>query len=437
MRTVDIFLFEFKHFSRNKFKVLAFILFLLAGIYAIYNGISLQQKQQLEIKNIEQQALKDKQKVIAWFDEGKKGPEDRPWIDINEPYWALGNTPVFVFKKPSPLLPLSIGQTEQYGYYKSITIRSSAYDQDMVEEIANPERLINGNIDFLFVLIFLMPLLLIILVYNLNGLEKDLSFDKLVSVQTGNKLKWLFIRLSFYILTTFLSMAIFIMLLAVNREAFSTHSTELSSFLKVTVLYFIFWTFILYIIISNSNGSSSQAFRMISIWLILCVLIPGAIHQYASMKYPANYMTNYLDASRKEANEIYELSPDTLAKELLILYPELKNTKYGKDTIIDESIVGNSISALLNSMNKKAITNIEDQNEQKNKLIEFSYWFNPVSLFQNQLNRITSTDYYAYHAYRKKVQMAIDKKIRLLVFETWDKKNVDKARYGSYSILLE
>ena len=40
-------------------------------------------------------------------------------------------------------------------------------------EISNYERLINGNIDFSFLVIFLLPILLIILTYNINGLEKD------------------------------------------------------------------------------------------------------------------------------------------------------------------------------------------------------------------------------------------------------------------------
>jgi ABC-2 type transport system permease protein len=437
MKTLNIFLFEFKHFRKNKFKVLAFILFLVASLYAVYNGISLQQKQEAEISGIKQKSLKDEQKVISWFSEGKKGPEERPWIDVKEPFWALWYKPVYIFKNPSPLIALSIGQTEQYGFYKSISNRSSTYDEDMVEEITNPERLINGNIDFLFVLLFLMPLLLIILSYNINGLEKDLIFDKLVSIQTGDNRIWLSIRLSFYILITFFSICLIILMIAFSQNAFSSHSSELYSFITITFLYFVFWGFVLFIIIINSMGSSSQAFRMISIWLVLCVLLPGGVHQFASLKYPANYMTNYLDASRKEAYKIYDLSPDTLSKELMLLYPELKNTKHAKDTIVDERIIGNSISALLNSMNKKAIRSIEYQNEQKNKLIIFTYWFNPVSFFQNRLNQITGTDYYAYLTYRENVQKAIDKKIRLLVFETWDKKIVDWATYQRYSNLLE
>ena len=67
----------------------------------------------------------------------------------------------------------------------------------MVEEIANPERLVNGNIDFSFMIIFLLPVLLIILTYNINGLEKDLNFDKLIAIQSGSSRKWTLTGFSF------------------------------------------------------------------------------------------------------------------------------------------------------------------------------------------------------------------------------------------------
>ena len=47
-------------------------------------------------------------------------------------------------------MPLGIGQSQQFGFYKKINRWSSTYDDDIVEEISNYERLINGNIDFLF-----------------------------------------------------------------------------------------------------------------------------------------------------------------------------------------------------------------------------------------------------------------------------------------------
>ena len=57
----------------------------------------------------------------------------------------------------------SLGQAEQYGYYKRVTLFSSPYDADLSEELANPERLQTGTLDFAFVLLFLSPLLLLAL----------------------------------------------------------------------------------------------------------------------------------------------------------------------------------------------------------------------------------------------------------------------------------
>ena len=54
-------------------------------------------------------------------------------------------------------MPLGIGQSQQYGFYKKINRWSSTYDDDIVEEISNYERLINGNIDFSFLVIFSSP----------------------------------------------------------------------------------------------------------------------------------------------------------------------------------------------------------------------------------------------------------------------------------------
>ena len=119
-------------------------------VYALYNGFDLQEKQAETIQKIEQKQEEETSKCIPGLQKVQKGPEDRSWVNIQEPYWSLRYVPTYINKSPSALLPLRLGQAEQYGYYKEITFWSSTYDNDMVEEIANPERLVNGNIDFSF-----------------------------------------------------------------------------------------------------------------------------------------------------------------------------------------------------------------------------------------------------------------------------------------------
>jgi len=148
-------------------------------------------------------------------------------------------------------------------------------------------------------------------------------------------------------------------------------------------------------------------------------------------------MTDYLDANRKEAYEIYDLAPDTLSVLLKNIYPDLIKTEHGQNTLADEKIINNTVTAIVNQLNKTAIEKIEKQNEIKNKFIVSSYWYNPISFVQNKWNSLTATDYNAYQAYRYNVQKSIDKKIELLVFECWNKKKVDKEIFQNYLNFLK
>ena len=47
----------------------------------------------------------------------KKSPEDKPWVDIEDPYWSIRYTPSYVIKNPSDIFPLGIGQSEQFAFY--------------------------------------------------------------------------------------------------------------------------------------------------------------------------------------------------------------------------------------------------------------------------------------------------------------------------------
>ena len=70
------------------------------------------------------------------------------------------------------MMVFSLGQSEQYGYYKRVTNWSTIFDSDLAEEIANPERMAIGTLDLNFVLIYLTPILIIILLFNIGGLER-------------------------------------------------------------------------------------------------------------------------------------------------------------------------------------------------------------------------------------------------------------------------
>ena len=83
---INIFLFEFKHFVRNKAKLFSYLFFVLLCILSIYNGYNLMNTQLKTISEIKAKKDLEINKIVGWLDSGEVGPEDKPWVNITDPY---------------------------------------------------------------------------------------------------------------------------------------------------------------------------------------------------------------------------------------------------------------------------------------------------------------------------------------------------------------
>jgi ABC-2 type transport system permease protein len=400
---------EYIHLIRSPFKTLSLSLFVLAILYSCQNGYALFKKHNIEITNIVANNEDSIAKMLDQYEEIENGTQEKTRRDPTTPYWAIWNTPSYAFKYPSPMMVFSLGQAEQYGYYKKITNWSTTFDSDMAEEIANPERLAIGTLDFNFVFIYLFPILIIILLFNVGGLEKDLNFEKLILLNNITKRKWLFIRFLFYFILINILLLSLMLFYALIADVFQNETLNFIRLLFTSILYIILWFIIFYFINYYGKNSSDQALKMISIWLLLCIII-----------------------DRDKSNDIFKLPTNTLRMQLFDKFPKLEKTFFANDLDIDKSIINRSLSGLINIENKNIALAIENSNEQKNKFIKSFYPINPVIAFQNQINSLTNTDYYSYLIYRREIQSMIDKKIDIILKDTWNNITVNKEIYTEY-----
>ena len=429
---LDILKFEFFHLINSPYKIISIVLYAISILYGCQTGYDLFKKHNIEIKSINSKNADFEKKMLVQYDELEQGLIEKPRRDPTIPYWAIWNTPSYALKSPSPMIVFSTGQAEQYGYYKKVTNWSTIFDNDLAKEIANPERLALGTLDFSFVLLFLTPILLIILLFNIGGLEKDNGFDKLIYLNDISKKSWLITRFSYYFLVLFTLICFLLIPYAVLSGVFTN---ELMSFFTLMVLIFLYiflWVSIFYFINYWGKGSVDQAIKMISIWVALSIIMPGLFHQITSIKFSTNYMIDYLDVARDQRYEIFDMSTDTLQNELLESFPVLKSSVYAQDTTINKGIINRSISGLVNILNKKASGKIEKESELKNNFVRSTLLLNPIMYFQNKINEVSKADYYAYKLYRENIQNSIDKKIELILRDTWNKEEVDKERYIEY-----
>jgi len=184
---------------------------------------------------------------------------------------------------PDQLTGLSIGQRDVYPGVQRVTIRAleaQKYDTDL----SNPANLLAGNLDLGFVIIYLFPLVVIAFTFNLLLEERESGTWRMVAVQSKSTIRFLLQKLFaravvvYAVLLALFILAIFLLSLPFNQS--------LLAFILLSILYLAFWFALSFCINSFQKSSSFNALLLLSVWVILAILLPAAVNNYLSNKYP-------------------------------------------------------------------------------------------------------------------------------------------------------
>ena len=171
-----------RHIMRHDWRMLradhtlwAVALLLVAAIaYGTYSGAAWVrfQRQTLAAASFEErQRYQDIKKGIADANAGRTRP---PWFSDPRQPAAVGRTlgPRYAQLPPAPLGAFAIGQTDLYPYYVKVsTLNQQTYLNN--DEIEHPLHLLSGRFDLAFVVLYLYPLVILVLTYNMVSAEKE------------------------------------------------------------------------------------------------------------------------------------------------------------------------------------------------------------------------------------------------------------------------
>jgi ABC-2 type transport system permease protein len=281
---------------------------------------------------------------------------------------------------------------------------------------------------------FLTPLLLLILVYNIKSAEAELGFLPLIAVQVRSKNTWVLIRLAFYFI---LLVIIILGLLCYGATLTSVFEADGNSFVQMSlysILYLAFWSVLFYVIIIAGRSIVGNSLQMVGLWLLFAFIIPAVVYQSISIAKPVNLMTDFIEVRDKQEDLF---SNDSLFDQRLVaLFPEIKSSVLYQDSNRFNEVRNRSASAVVNELKKESLQPIMSESEEKNRLLRMTYWFNPVSFFQNKFNLITQTHYADYARYRGEIQSLIDRRASMLINDLWNDVRVDKEKYIEYTNTL-
>ena len=183
----------------------------------------------------------------------------------------------------SPLGGLSVGQSDLNPTVKQLTIKTfeaQRFDTDLI----NPSSLHAGNLDLAFVILFLFPLLVIVLTFNLIAEETESGTWKLVAVQAKSTFDFVFSKL--LVRMCLLYLLLFLLLLAAKLTLQIPLNEHFLTVILLSSLYLLFWFVLSFFVICFKQSSGYNALILLSTWLVLLLLLPAGVNAYITGKYP-------------------------------------------------------------------------------------------------------------------------------------------------------
>ncbi|MEQ6342514.1 MAG: DUF3526 domain-containing protein [Gammaproteobacteria bacterium] len=270
--------------------VLAMILGMVA--YALYNGETLVARQAAAVaaaNTEEQERLAKLRKGLADIQAGRVAPPDAPFRDPRNALFVGGGSAAANVALPAqPLAITAIGQSDLY----PATLRVSAGSKDtffFADEIANPAHLLSGSFDLAFVLVFIYPLWILALTYNLVSGEREqgtlaLTASCPVQVRTVMAGK-LLVRAGIPMLVTVA--AVFAGLALIVGGTLVSAVQPLAVLSWAMIVYGAFWAVLAAAVNGLGRDSAYNALLLVAAWIGVLLIVPSLVNAWSEARYPS------------------------------------------------------------------------------------------------------------------------------------------------------
>ena len=363
----------FKSFFRTKIFLFSLILLLLLGTVSIFIGKQYLIKQQANIEAAQEFQIESIKQNVAYHGD-----------DLGLLLYYLRFT---LMKEPANINAISIGQSDVNPALQAVTIRGlegQKYDTDF----ENPSLLMSGNLDLGFVIIYLFPLVIIAMNFNIYSEEKELGTWGILAAQTSSKIKFLTQKL---MVRTIFVLAIFTFLIVM--AGFTLQIPLGAPLLAIYIqgfLYLLFWVVLSFFVVSFLKNSSLNALILISTWVVLTILVPAIVNNYIINAYQLPEALDAMVEQRDGYHEKWDLEKDATMTGFLEAYPQYASYEVPQDEFSWIWYYG------MQHMGDLTAKNTSEEMRQKlllrNKVSSNIALFVPTIHTQLSFNKIAGTD---------------------------------------------
>ena len=368
---------------------IALVVFAVLFIYALANGMAWER---FQARTVEAAQAGNAERVHGLEQEladiANGGQPASPFRDPRAPNVLGGargaHTAVL---EPGPLAALAVGQSDLLPYYYDVSIYTNESSFQQNGEVENPLNLMVGRFDLAFVTVYLLPLLVLALSFNVLSEEREQGTLALTLSQPVSARDVVGAKLAFRALLV-VGLAAGVSLLGILATGGFGSSGRVLLWCATVTLYALFWFALAAWVNGLQRSSAWNATVLVGAWLVLVVVLPAAINIAAGLLHPLPSRVEMITAQREASNDAVNRRSELLAR-YLEDHPEMAS-----GVVADEPGLGALAWAATDAVNGRLeeVTAVHDARRAEQLALVRRYRFvSPALLAQEVLIEAAGT----------------------------------------------
>lgn len=308
------------------------------------------------------------------------------------------------YLSPAPLADFAIGQSDLLPYLGAVSLWNPDARLFARYEIADPVSLALGAFDLGKGIIFLLPLVLIVLCFDVLSGERDAGRLGFVLAQGVHLRELLWTRLTIragLVLGVALVVATGAALVPVEALHISQRLPYFVLWSLCMLLYAGCWIGIIALVASRNRSGEATVMPLLLAWAALNLIVPASIAAIAEAVYPSPSRLAYLAEAREVEIET-ELTEPNLAHRFMAEHPELL-VDHGSD-IPAYVRTAFFVTSTVDEATRPILARFEAAAAQRDAAVASLRYASPAIIVHGLFNDIAGTSFARHHRYMTQVR---------------------------------
>lgn len=383
--TSHLFRLELRLLARERSVWVLLALFAAAAAYGLWNGSRLAQRQ----REIVAAYAEDSERFQAQLRQhlGQKEADTR----------ALAGRGTTAVLPPAPLPLLATGQADLTPSHETIVLWRLAAPSSTRSELENPSHLLAGRFDLAFVLVWLFPLCLLALVYDLTAGDRETGTLRLALAQGIAPWGWL-ARRALARAFPMLALAALATLAAGFSGGPGDTGTRLALALAAVLSYGLFWVALAVAVNAVARSAAGAATALGAAWVLLVLVAPTLLNVVVETLYPTPSRPELVAAGRKASGEA-EKRGGELLNSFYSDHPELAPPGQQADLAAKRLVVQGEVGRAIDPVRQK----FDEQLARQQSAVGRWRFLSPAIAMHETLTDLAGTGHWRHHAFREQV----------------------------------